>query len=154
MRPPRFYLFMGDVDRYRGACREMLDRFEKRAEEKPDSCGTHGMDMRLMPDSVPDFSRVERLAERSLMETEKQPYYASCILAKALIDYRAGRYGQVPGRATRVRTKAEGRRSANASAFAILAMAHYRLGHADQARASLESARTMYRKDPAEQAVD
>ena len=78
-----FYLYMGDVDRYRGACREMLDRFEKLAEEKPEIAADTAWACALMPDSVPDFSRVERLAERSLVGTEKHPSRFDFIRIKA-----------------------------------------------------------------------
>ena len=38
-----------------------------------------------MPDSVPDFSRIERLAQRGLRVMEKQPNNEYSIMTKALM---------------------------------------------------------------------
>jgi tetratricopeptide (TPR) repeat protein len=141
-----FYLFMDDVERYRGACREMLDRFEKRAEQDAGIASLTARTCALIPDAVVDFSRVERLSKRSLTGTGKDPFYGDYVLTGALIDYRGKRYAQVVDSLSR-HTKPDGN-VAHATAFAILAMAHHRLGHADQAQASLQSARAIIGTTP------
>src|SRR5207237_6658542 len=45
------YLSIGDVGRYRGACREMLDRFERLATEKPEIAERTDRACGLAPDS-------------------------------------------------------------------------------------------------------
>ena len=141
------YLFIGDVERYRSACRELLDRFETLHAERPECAERTAKTCALMPDSVPDFPRVERLAERTLIEAEKHRHYGQFILTNALIDYRGGRYGRALD-ALRARPPKVQGDSVDATAFALLAMAHHRLGHADQARASLESARSIVAGTP------
>ena len=145
-----FYLFMGDVERYRDACREMLGRFDKLAEEKPEIAERTAKTCALMAESVPDFSRVERLTELSLTGTEKHQDRDFFELGKGLTDYRGGRYAQAIEWIERSAPKADGTHW-DATAFAILAMAHHRLGHADQARASLESARAIVAGTPPDQ---
>jgi eukaryotic-like serine/threonine-protein kinase len=144
-----FFLFIGEVERYRSGCREMLDRFAKR--DEPEVAASTALVCALLPDSVPDFSRVERL-ERSFEGPEKQPPHGSWIMAKSsigyragiaksLIDYRAGRYRQVlDGLENQIHPDGD---FMHATAFAIVAMAHQRLGHPDQARIALQSSRAI-----------
>ena len=50
------YLYNGDVERYRRACREMLDdRFEKRAADEASVAEQTAKTCALAPDAVPDF---------------------------------------------------------------------------------------------------
>ena len=145
------YLYLGDVERYRSACREMLDRFEKGAANNPRLASVVAKACALAPDSVLDFSRAERLAERCVTGTEKHEYRRWFIHARALTDYRAGHYDQAIRWLKRFAPKPDTTHwdaSADASAFAILAMAHHRLGHADEARASLGTAREVLAKKP------
>jgi serine/threonine-protein kinase len=137
-----FYLFMGDVERYHGACREMLDRFEKTAQEQPLIAERTVKTCALAPDSVPDFARVDRLAERCLAGTETDVNRGYFVIAKGLADYRAGRY-----EAAVERLRVTGAGSSDAIPLACLAMAHHRLGRHDDARAALESARALLAKE-------
>jgi serine/threonine-protein kinase len=137
-----YYLFIGDVERYRGACREMLDRFEKLADEQPLIAERTVKTCALAPDSVPDFARVDRLAERCLAGTETDVNRGYFVIAKGLADYRAGRY-----EAAVERLHATGASSSDAIPLACRAMAHHRLGQHDDARAALESARALLAKE-------
>jgi tetratricopeptide (TPR) repeat protein len=141
------YLSTGDVERYRGACGELLGRFEKVAAEKPEVAEQTAKTCALAPDSVPDFSRVERLAQRSVTGTAKHPWHRNFILAKGLADYRGGHDEQAIEWLQRFAPKADGTHF-DSSAFAALGLAHHRLGHADQARASTDSARAIIAKKP------
>jgi tetratricopeptide (TPR) repeat protein len=137
-----FYLYNGDVERYRSACREMLDRFEKLAQEQPLIAERTVKTCALAPDSVPDFARVDRLAERCLAGTETDVNRGYFVIAKGLADYRAGRY---EGAVERLRVA--GSSSSDAIPLACLAMAHHHLGQHDDARAALESARALLAKE-------
>jgi serine/threonine protein kinase/tetratricopeptide (TPR) repeat protein len=141
------YLYVGDVERYRGACREMLDRFEELAADDPRLAALTAKACALAPDSVSDFSRIERLAERSVTGTEKHPRRRNFILLTGLTDYRGGRHDEAIDSLERFAPKPDGVHI-DATAFAALAMAHHRLGQADQARASLDSAHTIIAKKP------
>jgi hypothetical protein len=66
---------------------------------------------------------------------------------EGLADYRGGRHTEAVGWLERFGPKADGVYS-DATAFAALAMAHHRLGHANEARVSLESARAIIAKKP------
>jgi tetratricopeptide (TPR) repeat protein len=136
-------LSLGDIDRYNAACRQMLERFEKR--EDPQVADIIAKSCALAPDSVPDFARVERLAERCVTGTEGHRFRRWFVLTKGLTDYRAGRHEQAIEWLERFAPRARGTHS-DATAFAALAMAHHRLGHAKEARASLDAARAVVAK--------
>jgi serine/threonine-protein kinase len=141
------YLHAGDVERYRGACRELLDRCDKQAAVTPADAERTAKTCALAPDSVSDFSRVERLAQRSVTGTERSEWYRNFVLAKALTDYRAGRLDEAAEWLGRFEPKANGTHW-DATGFAALAMAQHRLGRAEQARASLASARAIIANNP------
>jgi len=147
------YLYLGDVERYRGACCKMLDRFEKVAADDPQVASMVARACALAPDSVPDFSRAERMAERCVTGTEKHKDYRWFIHAKALTDYRAGHHDEALVWLKRFAPKAGGTHW-DASAFATLAMTQHRLGHADEARVSLGAARAILAKKPSDAMSD
>jgi eukaryotic-like serine/threonine-protein kinase len=142
-----FLLYVGEVDRYRCACEAMLDRFEKTSDEKPElakyivtACG-------MAPESVCDFSRVERLAVRCVTGTENHAQHRWFLHAKALTDYRSGRHEEAIECLRSFILRANGSQL-DASTFAVLAMAHYRLGHVKEARAALDAARAIVTNKP------
>jgi hypothetical protein len=140
------YLYAGEVERYRGACRQLVDLSDNRAADARVAEWTVKV-CALAPDSVPDFSRVERLAERIVTGTEKNTWYRNFVLAKAVADYRAGRHEQAVDRLEWFAPQATGTHW-DATAFAGLALARHRLGRPDQARASLKSARAIIANKP------
>jgi tetratricopeptide (TPR) repeat protein/tRNA A-37 threonylcarbamoyl transferase component Bud32 len=142
------YLSVGDVERYRGVCREMLDRFEKRAETVPQAAEINAKTCALMPRSVPDFSRVERLADR-LMSEKEHTYFRHFVLTKGLVDHRAGRHTQAVESLHRYGPNAGGTHW-DATAFAALAMAQHGLDDHDQARSALGAARAIIAAKPAD----
>lgn len=141
------YLYTGDVDRYRDACRALLDLADKLSAEQPEIAERTAKTCALAPDSAPDFSRVQRLAERTVTGTEEHYLRRFFTLGKGLTDYRGGHYAQAIEWLERYAPRAEGTHW-DASAFAGLAMAHHRLGHTDQARASLDLARAIMARRP------
>jgi serine/threonine protein kinase/tetratricopeptide (TPR) repeat protein len=145
-RAAALYLATGDVDRYRDACRELVNRSEKLA-DRPEVADWAAKTCALSPDSVPDFSRVQRLAERCVTGTQHHNWYRNFILAKALADYRNGHYEQAIQRLQEFSPKHDGTHM-DASAFAASALANRQLGHADDARRSLDAARTIIANKP------
>jgi serine/threonine protein kinase/tetratricopeptide (TPR) repeat protein len=143
------YLWIGDVEHYRGVCREMLDRFEASAATNPQVAEITAKTCSLAPGSVPDFTRVERLAEKCVTLDLESHYFRHFILAKGLTEFRAGHHEQAVKWLERFDPQASGMHW-DATAFAALAMAHHRLGHAEQARAFLESARAIIAKKPSD----
>jgi serine/threonine protein kinase len=141
------YLSIGDVSRYRGACRELLDFAENLSENNAVFADWATKTCALAPDAVPDFSRVERLAQRIVTGTENHPWRRNFILAKALTDYRGGRHEEAIQWLEQFAPRTNGEHF-DATAFAALALAHHQLGHHDEARASLDSSRAIIANKP------
>jgi tetratricopeptide (TPR) repeat protein len=123
----------GNVEVYRRACREMLTRFgntDKReiAERTAKTCS-------LAPDAVSDFGLVLKLADRAVTGTEKHRDYRWFVLAKGLAEYRAGHYAAALEWLNRFSPRAD-LAHADATAFAVLAMAKHKLGSAPGADAA------------------
>jgi serine/threonine protein kinase/tetratricopeptide (TPR) repeat protein len=136
------YLATGDLDGYRAACRQLLDRFEKLAEQRPEVAERIAKTCALAPESVPNFSRVERLAQHCVTGTEHHWYYRYFCLAKGLTEHRVGRHEQAIAWVKRMGPVADGA-SIDAGAFAVLAMAHHQLAQHDEARVCLQSSRAI-----------
>ena len=62
--------------------------------EDPEMGGIATSTCTLAPDSVPDLSRVARLAQRGVSGTEEHPNYGPLVLAMGLTEYRGGRHEQ------------------------------------------------------------
>jgi Flp pilus assembly protein TadD len=136
----------GDVEGYRRASAEMLRRFGKSA--NPEVASFTARACALSADAGADPLYILNLAEHALNGTEKHPGYRSFLLAHALALYRGGDVG---GAARQVRSFApkpaeKGGQGDDALAFAVLAMAHHRLGKAEQARAALTEAQAVLAK--------
>ena len=136
----------GDTAGYRRTCETMLERFgpkgdDPKADLVPMACI-------LAPRAVADLPRVVRLAEKDLSDNvQRANGFTLNVLGAAL--YRAGRYGEAIERLSGVigapvhggRWKWAARASCSpAIAGYFLAMAHHRLGDADQARTWLNKA--------------
>jgi tetratricopeptide (TPR) repeat protein len=116
----------GDFEAYREACSEMLRRYGQRATW---TCT-------LSPNSGVDPPRLVRLAEKILTELPRNHWHLTQ-LGAAL--YRAGRFEEavkVLNEATEINV--DPYRTNMLHTWFYLAMAHHRLGHADQARHWLE----------------
>jgi len=141
------HVWNGDAERYQEVCAKMLDRFAKLAEERPEVAERMAKTCALAPGSVPDFSRVERLAERCVAGTEAHNYRHWFVLTKGLTEYRAGRHKQAVVWLGRFAPQRRGTHS-DAAGFAVLAMAQHQLRSDDEARASLAAARDLLSKRP------
>jgi hypothetical protein len=109
----------------------MLERFGKTdhpavAEQTAKTC-------LLVPGAVGDFDRVVKLAD---LAVKKNPSDSWILLTRGLVEYRAGRPAGALAWLEKVAPKADGGHL-DATAFAVQAMAHYRLGQAAEARTAL-----------------
>jgi serine/threonine-protein kinase len=132
-----------DLEGYRFACREMLARFGKT--EVPRVARWTAKTCSLAADAVSDYESVLKLADRGVDKKDSLPY-RWFLLTEALAEYRAGRYASAIEWSRRYGPKSAGPKTGyhnDACAFAILAMAHYRLGEAQEAREALGQAQTI-----------
>jgi hypothetical protein len=121
------HLFLGDQGRYRSACAELWDRYG-------------GTDQALAvvhlatlgPDAVKDLAPLLQRAEKAHAENRCSPQTLGGIL------YRAGRFPD----AVAVLKQAASEYSPGYSehAYLLLALAHHRLGHSDEARRWMQEA--------------
>ena len=137
--------WIGEADRYRGHCQELIDHVAgthdySDAERTLKACCLVG------PGPVGDPARIARLVEVAVSNDPSQPVYLWYDLAKALYEYRVGRFDAAVKtcRANRARIKAVGGPSpAIAMVFAVEALALRRSGDADGARRSLADAQKL-----------
>ena len=133
-------LAAGDGDGYRETCRGLVERFGE-ADDAPTAERTAKV-CSLAPEAVPDFGRVEELAERAVQGTGEHSYYRFFVLAKGLTLHRAGRPAQAVEWLERFAPRADGVHW-DATALAALAMARHRLNRSDEARANLAEAQAI-----------
>ncbi|HEX8915402.1 MAG TPA: tetratricopeptide repeat protein, partial [Humisphaera sp.] len=143
-------LYAGDEAQYRRACRRLLDRFGTATD--PSVCERTGRACLLLPPAdVGDLRRATALIDRALAAPNPPaPYYRDYYaVAKALADYRAGRYVEVlavvdgTGPPTRV---------LGPMPLLLAAMSHHRLGRPAPALAALREAALAYDWSPVESA--
>jgi tetratricopeptide (TPR) repeat protein/tRNA A-37 threonylcarbamoyl transferase component Bud32 len=130
-------LHLGDVEGYRRATRELLERFS--AAPTPEVAERIAMALLLNPESTADIESAGRFAARAMSGTEKHPFRWYFEQVDGLVAVRAGRYSEAVARFEALKPKA-GRGCNDARAFATLALAQHRLGHSEGARAALASA--------------
>jgi len=116
----------GNLDGYRKICSDMLQRFGEGAVW---TCT-------LAPNSGADPARIAVLAEKALAESHKDYWHVSQ-LGAAL--YRSGRFEEAVKRLNEANgLNAHPYRTNMLQTWFFLAMAHHRLGHADEARRWLD----------------
>ena len=135
------FLYTGDVDAYRNACRIMLRQCgETMAPEQAERTAKTCL---LVPPVVEERERVLELADRALTCTEGHTFRWYFEVTKALADYRAGRYDDTLRRLEALSPESE---RVNADAIeatisAVKAMACYQLGNPRWGRFELSKAR-------------
>jgi tetratricopeptide (TPR) repeat protein len=132
-------LHLGDAGGYRRTCTAMLERFGK----TENAAGAYRVAWTcvLAPGAVVDLDQVVRLAEQALSSDPKS--YGN-LLALGAACYRAGQLEA----AVRHLNAAIQAHDQHVMASLFLAMAHHRLGHAEQARHRLDEA--VQRLEPVE----
>jgi serine/threonine protein kinase/Flp pilus assembly protein TadD len=133
-------LYLGDADGYRQACGELLARFG--SNDDPQIAERIAKTLMLRPDASGDFEPAKRLVARSMTGTEKHRFRWYFQMLDGLAGVRSGRYSDAVAGLESLKPKA-GRGVLDATAFAILAMAHHHLGHREAARAALGDAQAI-----------
>ena len=134
--------YRADQDRYREVCSAMLSRFGQStdyilAERSVRACT-------ILPGPVPP--ELARLLEVS-MAGAPEGYRSWPLLAKGMLDYRAGRYQDAVDALERsLRTMPEAAPGARATAELFTAMARHRLGRTTDARKDLDRAVMLIRE--------
>jgi WD40 repeat protein len=133
------WLMVGDFNAYRRHCQKLLDRFGRTddpvvAERTAKAC-------LLITDGAIDLAPIVRLAEQAITGTEEHPFYRYFLFARGLAHYRAGEFARAVERLEKCVTPDNPTIACDGSAYLVLAMAHRRLGHADDAAQSLAKAR-------------
>jgi serine/threonine-protein kinase len=140
------WLFVGDRENYRRACRGMVERFGSTSDR---TVAQQTLVICLLePDALPDRRVLDHLLAR-FRDRPPGPIDAWSRLAEGLYEYRAGNPSAAiewldPFRAAKVSTEPE--RVQKALACVILALAHKQLGQADEARRQLALAEELARK--------
>jgi serine/threonine protein kinase/tetratricopeptide (TPR) repeat protein len=133
------YLYLGDMEGYRRISSGMLERFADTrisviAERTSKTC-------LLLSQAVGDPQRVQKLAAMAV-EDERHRDNRWFVLAKALADYRAGRFNAALAGLEHFAPEESGVHC-DSSAFAIRAMTQQRLGQSQAASTALASARAI-----------
>jgi tetratricopeptide (TPR) repeat protein len=140
-------LTAGDLSEYRGACAAMLDRFGHT--DNPDVAHWLAWSAVLGPRAVDDPNRAIALAEAALGRNPGNGWFSNT-LGAAL--YRAGRFDDAVAKLNQVNTAWEQAATkpvnySPAYSWFFLALAHHRLGHADEARRWLDQAVTWMERE-------
>jgi Flp pilus assembly protein TadD len=142
-------LKVGDVEGYRRVCRGMLARFG--GSNSPVEAECIARTCCLAPGAVADYEPVLRLADRAVTGTENHQAYRWFLIARGMADYRAGRFaGAIDWLRKSLTPGADSEEPVrDGLAHAVLAMAHHRLGQAEEARKALDRARDLEERLPA-----
>ena len=128
-------LLSGDLDRYRGACAQMVRRCGKvpmlKAYHMARACT-------LAADSVQDPAQPERLAEGELNAMRKK-YWSLSLTEQGALRYRAGDFEEA-GLLEEQSLRADGRPGAAVVNWLWLALTNQRLGKTEEARRLLDRA--------------
>jgi Tfp pilus assembly protein PilF len=122
-----------DREGYRKVCRHLLDHFGKT--QDPETANDVAWVCVLVPDAVADPLRPLRLAEWAVAH---QPKNEDCLNTLGAAFYRAGKFEEAVKRLNAaIQARGKGRKYED---WLFLAMAHHRLGHADEAQQWLAKA--------------
>jgi WD40 repeat protein/tetratricopeptide (TPR) repeat protein len=131
--------WFGEADRYRDHCRNLVDRFAG-TQDPLDAERTLKTCCLLGPAPVGDPTRIAGLAKVAASADPSQPLFVWLELARALYEYRTGKFAAAlaTSRANRTRIQAVGTEDpAIAMVFTVEALALYSTGDAAGARRSL-----------------
>jgi tetratricopeptide (TPR) repeat protein len=141
------HLAAGDVEGYRRTRQELVQRYGD-ADDPLIAERVVNVSL-LLPDAVTaaDFERVQKLAKRAVTGSEKHPWYRYWMRAKALADYRAGRFAQAVKWLEQSAPNANGNHD-DALMFAIQSMAQHGLGRTEEAQTALTKMKTIVARMP------
>jgi tetratricopeptide (TPR) repeat protein len=140
----------GRLDDYRRVCREMVARYADT--DKPLDAERTVTACLLLPDKLDagDLEQVQNLAERAVSGGAKNPNFRFGARAKGLADFRAGLHAEAVRRLKQYAPDGNGLHQ-DVIAYAVHAMAQFRLGKIEEARAALSQAQVILktkRPDP------
>jgi Flp pilus assembly protein TadD len=138
-------LEIGDVEGYRRACRDMLEKYGQT--DNPTLALHIARTCLLAPDAAPDLKPVVQLAERAVTATENNPAYRDFLLIRALADYRSGDYARAVDRIASLAPNPTDW-ATDAGAYLVAAQANQRLGRADAAKQELAQAEAIMDRFP------
>ena len=126
----------GQLDAYRRHCAEMLRYFGKKEKTAHRACKDVCRACTLVPDAVSDWPAALALAGRAVKMCPEEPAY---MITRGAVLYRAGRWEEALGPLKEGHHLLQDNqwpycRIEDACGCAYLAMAHYRLGHREEAR--------------------
>jgi serine/threonine protein kinase/Flp pilus assembly protein TadD len=124
----------GKLEDYRLLCREILVTFKgtrdvAAADQMAKAC-------LLLPDSGADLSAAGELAETAVTAGTNHPYLYYFQATKALAEYRQGHFSSALDWSGRVLEQPNRNPELDEHAYAVLAMAHDRLGQSNEARSA------------------
>jgi hypothetical protein len=140
------FLESGDIEGYRRACHEMLARFHQTT--NPNIAERTVKTICLAPGGVEDYGPVRALAERAVTDTKAHGDYRWFLLARGMAGHRTGNCIDAIGWLRRSLSPGSERPYRDGLAHLFLAMAHHRLGQADESRHALALARAMEQRLP------
>jgi Flp pilus assembly protein TadD len=142
----------GNSEAYRAHCAAMLRQFggttdRNIADRTAKTC-------LLRPDATPDLAGQLRLVDVALAPGGNEDELPWFLLLKGLAEYRQGHDGAAVDWLERSRRSFAGADAPRATVTLLLAMAHRRLGHAEQARGLFDEARGIVERDMPKATVD
>jgi Flp pilus assembly protein TadD len=126
-------LAIGDGDGYRQSCTRLLQQFGKT--ENPNEANSLAWTCVLAPNAVADPTLAVQLAEKAVKSSPKTSAYLNTLGAA---HYRAGQYDRAIQRLNEA-MQAQGQ-GGTVEDWLFLALAHQKLGHADEAKQWLDKA--------------
>ncbi len=146
-----YHLQAGDSAAYRTACKQMLERFSRT--KNPIIAHRVALSCLLIPQADKDEKLVQQLAQQS---AAGRPHDVWCLITLGAALYRAGQFEAAVRQLELTRKrwpedpyKGAGPGGGPVLSWLVLAMAHHRLGHADQARRWLDKAAQTMDKESA-----
>jgi thioredoxin-like negative regulator of GroEL len=131
-----------DIEAYQKLCREMAAHFA--GTTNASTADVIAKDCLILASSGADLDSVAVLAETAVMRGKSDGPYTFYQLTKALADYRQGKFQDAIARASEVLKDPFPYTQAEASA--VLAMALFRTGRSEEARAALAKMQTVMRE--------
>jgi WD40 repeat protein/Flp pilus assembly protein TadD len=132
------WLMLADTAAYHRHREAMLVRFGKT--DNVMVAGRTAMACLLFPYMLTPHSDQVRLANQAITGTVEHAYYRRFLYTRGLAHYRAGEFGQAVERLEKCVTSERPEIGCDGPAYLVLAMAHHRLGHADEASQALAKA--------------
>jgi tetratricopeptide (TPR) repeat protein/serine/threonine protein kinase len=131
---------------YQVACQELMNRFS--GTDDPIIAECVAKTCALASPAVVDMNAVAKLADRAVSHNE-HPYLRYFVMAKGMVEFRAGRDAEACQWLDRFAPDPRGSQI-DAGAFAVQAMACFRLGESGRAKSLAENARAILREKMAD----